>query len=79
MTDLQSDYLRDKKYEIFIENFGDIISDWFGEDNEELCEVIFDDELNWNNGDVYSGQYVFSREEISDLIEMYYEQRGGRK
>jgi len=55
----------------FMKNFEDIIEDYIDMSltEDEAVEIIFDDELNYNNADKTSGQVVYTETEISSLLE----------
>lgn len=38
----------------------------------ELTDIIFEDEYNYNNCDVSSGQYIFSKNEIFQILKKIY-------
>jgi len=53
-------------YLSYQDDFEDFIL--FLEDEMYLIDKIYSEESNWNNGDINSGQYSRSKEEISSLI-----------
>ena len=71
--DLEEDYLRDlkqKEMSNLLEEFDTMIADTKVEylDISITAREIFMSDYNFNNGDITSGQYIFSEDEITKEI-----------
>jgi len=56
-----------KFYQMYIDEIdNEINADW---DSDYLAKMLYNNEFNWNNGDITSGMYNYSEESISSMLE----------